>query len=115
MKSATSFGKPGLQDWLLQRMSAVVLGLYGFFLLGYLLQHHPLCYCAWRALFTQEWMRIFSLVALLSLLLHAWIGLWTITTDYLKAGWLRRFVQISILATFVSDFLWGIATLWGVR
>ncbi len=115
MKSATCFGKPGLQDWLLQRISAVILGLYGFFLLGYLLTHHPLYYYDWHTLFTHEWMRIFSLAALLSLLLHAWIGLWTITTDYLKDEGLRRFAQISILAMFVSHFLWGIAILWGGR
>ena len=115
MKSATSFGKPGLQDWILQRISAVVLVVYCFFLLGYLLKHHPLHYRVWHPLFTHEWMRIFSLAALLSLLLHAWIGLWTMTTDYLKVEWLRRFAQISILLMLSSDFLWGIAILWGVR
>ncbi len=115
MKSATIFSTPGLQDWMLQRISALILGLYSLFLLGYLLMHHPLHYHTWHALFLHEWMRIFSLFALLSLLLHAWIGLWTITTDYLKAGWLRRFAQISILAMLVNNFLWGIAILWGVR
>jgi succinate dehydrogenase / fumarate reductase, membrane anchor subunit len=115
MKSATSFGKPGLQDWILQRVSAVVLALYCFFLLAYLLKHDPLHYQAWHTLFRHEWMRIFSLAALLSLLLHAWIGLWTMTTDYLKTRWLRCFAQISILATLLSHFLWGIAILWGTR
>ena len=113
MKSAKSFGKSGLQDCILQRISAVILSFYCFFLLGYLLQHHPIHYHHWHTLFTHEWMRIFSLAALLSLLLHAWIGLWTITTDYLKAEWLRRFAQLSILAMFVIHFLWGIAILWG--
>ena len=115
MKSATSLGKPGLQDWILQRMSAVVLALYCFFLIAYLITHHPLHYQVWHTLFTHEWMRIFSLLALLSLLLHAWIGLWTIMTDYVKAAWLRRVAQLGVLSTCLHYFLWGIDILWSVR
>ncbi len=113
MKSATSFAKPGLQDWLLQRMSAVILAIYLFFLVGYLLKNHPLHYQEWRVLYKQEWVRILSLGALLSLILHAWIGLWTISTDYIKARWLRRFFQISILVVLLNNLLWGIEILWG--
>ena len=37
----------------------------------------------WKALFEQTWMRIFSLLAILSLAAHAWIGMWAVLTDYL--------------------------------
>ncbi len=113
MKSATSFAKPGLQDWILQRISAVVLAVYLFFLLGYLLKHHPLQYQAWHDLYTQEWVRILSLGALLSLMLHAWIGLWTISTDYIKARWLRCFFQMSVFIVLLNNLVWGIEILWG--
>ena len=37
----------------------------------------------WHALFSANWMRIFSLLALVALSVHAWVGMWTISTDYL--------------------------------
>ena len=33
----TSFGRSGLYDWMMQRVSAVVLSLYTVFIIGYLL------------------------------------------------------------------------------
>ncbi len=115
MKSATPFGKrAGLQDWLLQRISAVILALYIFSLLGYGLLENPLSYERWHALFACTWMRIFSLAALFSLLLHAWIGLWTISTDYLKKIWLRACFQLAIFIALITYFVWGVRILWGV-
>ena len=36
-------------------------------------------------------MKIFSLAALVSICAHAWIGMWTLSTDYLKPVVLRFF------------------------
>ncbi len=113
MKAA--LGKKGLHDWMLQRISAVILAIYCFFLLIFLLKNHPIDYDAWHALWAHKGMCFFSLVALLSLLLHAWIGLWTITTDYIKPIVMRGFFQISILAALSVYFLWGMHILWGVH
>ena len=82
----TSLGRSGLSDWLMQRVSAVVLALYTVFMVAYLLFNPDLDYYAWTALFDQTWMRIFSLLAFISLAAHAWIGLWTVTTDYLTSS-----------------------------
>ena len=60
----TSFGRSGLSDWLMQRVSAVILALYTVFVVAYLLFNPNLDYYAWSGLFEQTWMRIFSLLAL---------------------------------------------------
>ena len=44
---------------------------------------------AWHALFHCAWFQIASLVALFTVSLHAWIGIWTVTTDYIKCTALR--------------------------
>ncbi|MDN3526039.1 succinate dehydrogenase, hydrophobic membrane anchor protein [Halomonas sabkhae] len=109
----TNLGRSGLSDWLLQRASAIVLALYSLFLVGYLLFSPGLDYAAWSGLFAQTWMRIFSLLAFVSLAAHAWVGLWTVTTDYLKPTGIRVAAQsIIILAIFVF-LVWGIQVLWG--
>ncbi|MDT8894159.1 succinate dehydrogenase, hydrophobic membrane anchor protein [Halomonas sp. I1] len=109
----TNLGRSGLSDWLVQRASAIVLALYTLFIVGYLLFSPGLDYAAWSGLFSQTWMRIFSLLAFVSLAAHAWVGLWTVTTDYIKPTGIRVAAQsIIILAIFVF-LVWGIQVLWG--
>jgi succinate dehydrogenase / fumarate reductase membrane anchor subunit len=81
--SITNLTRNGLKDWFIQRVSAVILAVYLFFLVGYFIVHPGLDYATWRGLFACRAMRIFSVLALLSLMAHAWIGLWTIFTDYI--------------------------------
>ncbi|EXF43206.1 succinate dehydrogenase (D subunit) [Pseudomonas sp. BAY1663] len=64
--NVTNFSRSGLYDWMAQRVSAVVLAAYFLFLLGYLLTHPGLEYAQWHALFSTNWMRIFSLLALVA-------------------------------------------------
>ncbi|MFN3163756.1 MAG: succinate dehydrogenase, hydrophobic membrane anchor protein, partial [Pseudohongiellaceae bacterium] len=81
--NATNLSRSGLSDWIIQRFSAVLLGSYTIFLLVWLLLHPDLDYQQWRALFDATAMRLFSLITLAALCGHAWIGMWTVGTDYL--------------------------------
>ena len=81
--NVTSFGRSGLSDWLVQRVSAVFLLLYVLFLVYVFISKPDMQFQEWQALFANNAVRIFSLIALLSLCAHAWIGMWTIATDYL--------------------------------
>ena len=47
----TSFGRSGLSDWLMQRVSAVILALYTVFVVAYLLFNPNLDYYTWSGLF----------------------------------------------------------------
>ena len=109
----TNLGRSGLSDWLLQRVSAVVLALYTLFIVGYLLFNPGLDYAAWSGLFAQTWMRIFSLLAFISVAAHAWVGLWTVTTDYLKPTAVRIGAQLVIILAIFVFLVWGIIVLWG--
>ncbi|TDT41610.1 succinate dehydrogenase subunit D [Halospina denitrificans] len=112
--SVTNLGRTGAFDWLMQRVSAVVLGVYTLFLAGYLLASPDLDYAQWAGLFDQMWMRIFSLLALISLGLHAWVGLWTITTDYIKPTALRFLIQAVCGLIMFVYLVWGVEILWGL-
>ena len=112
--SVTNLGRSGTYDWMVQRVTAVVLALYTAFLVGLILFTPDLTYAAWSGLFAKTWVRIFSLLALVSLGGHAWVGLWTISTDYLKNG-LHRFVFQSVCGLIMFIYLvWGVQTLWGL-
>ncbi len=119
--NVTNFSRSGLYDWMAQRVSAVVLAAYFIFLLGFVLFHPGLTYADWYGLFSHNWMRIFSLLALVAVSVHAWVGMWTISTDYLtpmalgKAATVVRFLFQAVcgIAMF-TFFVWGVQILWGI-
>jgi len=114
VKSVLAFGQNGVSDWLWQRVSAVILALYTVFLAGYILFHPGLDFAAWQTLFACNAMRVFTLLALLSLLIHSWIGIWTILTDYIKFFTLRLLLQIALVLALGLYLVWGIQILWSV-
>lgn len=103
----------GLRDWLLQRVTSVVVLFYTVFLLAFFIWHSPLDYSAWHALFKNRGVCLFSTLFLLSLLSHAWIGMWTIITDYIKPYTLRLITQILIIIGLLLCFVWGLVIFWG--
>ncbi len=112
--SVTSLTRNGLRDWLIQRVSAVILGLYMLFLLGYLLAHSPLTFTDWHALFANGFMRIFTFLALLSMLFHSWVGVWTVITDYIKCSCLRLIIEVIVFLALLGYVAWGIEIVWGI-
>ena len=116
--AVTSMGRSGLYDWLMQRVTAVVMLAYFLVVGGILLA--GVDYVSWKALYSQTWMRIFSLLALLSMGIHAWVGLWAVFTDYLTerlmgttGNVLRLLAQGLCAITMFIYVVWGIQILWG--
>jgi succinate dehydrogenase / fumarate reductase membrane anchor subunit len=76
-------------------------------------------YAEWTALFAQTWMKIFTLLAILSLAAHAWIGMWGVFTDYLterlmgsRGNVLRIGLQLLTSLSLVIYVIWGIQIVW---
>lgn len=111
--NVTSLTGNGLKDWLIQRVTAIFLAGYTLFLWGYFLSHPHMTFAVWYQLFQNPMMKIMTLMALGGLFLHAWIGIWTVTTDYLKLTVLRLFIQMSVLFLLITQFIWGMIILWG--
>lgn len=119
--NVTSFGRSGLSDWLLQRVTAVVMAAYTVFMVVYLLTHSGLTYVDWVTLHQSLPMRLFSLLTILSVAVHAWIGLWAVLTDYVtvrlmgpKATGLRIILQLGMITVTLAYVVWAIDILWGI-
>ena len=117
--NVTNLGRSGLYDWLIQRFSAVILAAYTLCILGSFVVHPDMDYEQWRAIFDSNVMRFFSLITVLALCAHAWIGMWTISTDYLtpvqlgsRATVYRILFQAVCALITVVYLLWGIQILW---
>ncbi|HEX4881986.1 MAG TPA: succinate dehydrogenase, hydrophobic membrane anchor protein [Porticoccaceae bacterium] len=121
MKPVTTFGRSGLSDWLVQRISAVIIALYTLVMVGYLITHADLGYAQWAALHQQFWVRLLTLLTVLALAAHAWIGIWAVLTDYVTvrlmgpiATPLRLTLVLGAIALILAYVVWAIDILWGV-
>jgi len=103
----------GLRDWLIQRITAVVMALYSVVLAGYLLLQPRLDYDVWTGLFSGQPMRTFTLLFLLSVLYHAWIGIRDIVMDYVKPAGVRLAIHVQVILVSLLYAIWAVQILWG--
>lgn len=101
----------GFQAWLLQRVTAVYLGLFIPLALFYLLLNPPVDYTDWQNRLSDPW--IFTAVFLFALaaLMHAWIGVRDIVIDYVKPFSVRMTVLLLIGASLIVSGFWMAAIL----
>ena len=104
----------GLGDWLLQRLTAVLMTAYVLLVGVLLLSHPPDDYLAWKALFAPQWFRVATLVFLLGVLYHAWVGMRDILMDYIKPVGVRLGLEMLVALALVVYGCWSVTILWGV-
>ena len=103
----------GWRDWLSQRVTAVVMAAYTLLLLGIVLWHGGLDYTVWKALFASHVFRLATFLFIISLLLHAWVGVRNIAMDYVKPTALRLALQVIVICALIAYAGWTIEILWG--
>lgn len=102
----------GFRDWLMQRVTAVLMALYTVVLLLQVLFGGPLGYDSWSGIFAQQWMKVLTFVLIVSLLWHAWVGVRDIWMDYVKAAALRLVLQVFTIVWLIACMGWAIQVLW---
>ena len=102
----------GLRDWLAQRVTAVLMGLFTVVLIVQLLFGAKLGYERWAAIFSAQWMKFLTFVAIISLLYHAWIGMRDVWMDYVKPVGVKLALQVFTLAWLVGCAGWAVQVLW---
>tara|TARA_Y100001970_G_scaffold30803_1_gene38255 strand:+ start:517 stop:879 length:363 start_codon:yes stop_codon:yes gene_type:complete len=74
----------GSMIWNLQRYSSLVILCYLLYVSSFIvLSEGPINFFDWTNFFLSFQTRFFTSVACIFILLHAYIGLWTVGTDYL--------------------------------
>lgn len=109
----TSLTGNGLKDWLIQRATAIYFALYSIFILGLIVLHPHTTYMQWQCLFHSVYFQISTAIALITLILHAWIGIWTVSTDYIKCTALRLSLQLLVALFLMAQLIWGLMMVWG--
>jgi len=113
-RELTAVAHYGWRDWLLQRVTAVVMLVYTLFLLAVLVSLPRIDYDHWRSLWDLSVMRYATIFFVLSVLLHAWVGMRNILMDYVKDTGLRLVLYVLVIIALVIYGVWAWQILWGL-
>ena len=104
----------GLRDWLAQRVTAGLMGIFTVLVLVQLLTNKgPIGYELWAGIFAAQWMKVLTFSVILALLYHVWVGMRDIWMDYVTSIiWLRLSLQIFTIVWLVGCAGWAIQVLW---
>ncbi len=103
----------GLRDWLSQRITAALMGLFTIvLLLQYLWPSKAVGYDKWAGIFASQWMRLLTFVVIVSLAWHAWVGMRDVWMDYVKPVGARLLLQVFTLVWLVGCLGWAVQVLW---
>ena len=103
----------GLRDWLIQRVTAVLMALFTLvLLLQVVFSSGAIGYDQWSAIFAAQWMKVLTFCTLVALAWHAWVGMRDILMDYIKPVGLRLVLQVATAVWLVGCTGWAIQVLW---
>ncbi len=98
----------GLNEWLMQRLTAIYIGLFGVFVSVRLLYSPINEFIAWQGWMSQPLVRIGWTIFIFSLLYHGWVGLRSVFMDYAKPLWVRFLIGTVSTLVFLAMSIWTI-------
>ena len=102
----------GLKDWLAQRITAAVMVVYTIILFVLLAGQERITFESWRAFMAGGFLRFLTFLFILSLMVHAWVGVRDIWMDYVKPTGLRLVLHVLTLLALVGYTGWAVSILW---
>jgi succinate dehydrogenase / fumarate reductase membrane anchor subunit len=103
----------GWRGWLGQRITAVIMLFYTLFFLAVLAGLPAIDYPHWRALWDLSIMRFATIIFVLAVLMHAWVGVRNIFMDYIKDTGVRLILYVLVIVALVIYGAWAVQILWG--
>jgi succinate dehydrogenase / fumarate reductase, membrane anchor subunit len=102
----------GLRDWLLQRITAVVMVAYTLGLGLIFIIMPPTSYAMWKSLFAGNFVKVLTFMFIGAVLYHAWVGVKDIWMDYVKPTGTRLTLQVATALVLLGYAVWGVVILW---
>ncbi|MBS0445966.1 MAG: succinate dehydrogenase, hydrophobic membrane anchor protein [Proteobacteria bacterium] len=102
----------GLRDWLSQRVTATLMALFTIALIVQLVMPGELGYDKWAGIFSHQWMKVLTFVVIVSLAVHAWVGMRDILMDYVKSVGARLALQVFVIVWLVGCAGWAVQVIW---
>jgi succinate dehydrogenase / fumarate reductase, membrane anchor subunit len=103
-----NFRRPfgGMTQWLYQRFTALFMVAYMATISVIMFTYKPLTYEVWASLFDLWALKSATLVFFYLMFFHAWIGVLHVTEDYIKAIYLRKVINLSLLLAMLFELIY---------
>ncbi len=96
----------GFRAWMLQRISAVYLGVYFIYMLVYFTWSPPADFMAWQAWFKHPVNSVSLMLFFVAILIHAWVGVRDVVIDYVHPLMIRVAVLTITALCLIGSGLW---------
>ena len=96
----------GFRAWLIQRVSAIYLALYLFYLLFHFSLNPPVDFVHWQSWLASPLTSVLMALFFLALLLHAWIGIRDVIIDYIHPLAIRLIVLSGVALLLIGCGFW---------
>ena len=103
----------GWRGWLAQRITAAIMLLYTLFFLAVLVSLPAIDFEHWKALWSLSVMRFATMIFVLAITYHAWVGVRNIFMDYVKDTGVRLILYVLVIVALVIYAGWAAQILWG--
>lgn len=111
----------GTRDWLAQRITGVIIAVYAVIMLIAVFRLPELSYGTWSGLFVSPFMKVVTMLAVLSLIYHAWVGIRDVIMDYITPqnfprfpAFLRLMLEVGTILLLIGYATWAAVILWRV-
>ena len=104
-----------VSEWLLQRISAVLITAYVFLLLGLLLAKGTPNAMQWQALFAHTGFKLATLLAILATAYHGLVGALHVWPDYVKNRAVLAVLNAYTWLAAAAVALWSVYILFGMK
>ncbi|MEC8132006.1 MAG: succinate dehydrogenase, hydrophobic membrane anchor protein [Pseudomonadota bacterium] len=98
--------------WYTQRYTSIIILCYLIYILSFIFTNQDINFFSWSDFFLSFQVRFLSSIVFLVIVLHAFIGLWTVGTDYLTKRTLG-YLNISLsrgadILRYIYYFIFGL-------
>ena len=97
----------GLKAWAIQRLTAIYIGVFSVYLIAVLLFAVPENFSAWKAWMGGPVVSVAMLLYVVSVLMHAWIGVRDVLIDYVHPIAIRAGLLGAIALSLIAMGLWS--------
>ena len=105
----------GMRDWLSQRVTAGLMGLFTLIVLAQVIfSSGPIGYDKWAGIFAPQWMKVLTFSVIVALLWHVWVGMRDVFMDYVKPVGIRLALQIFTIVWLTACAGWAVQVLWRI-
>ena len=102
----------GLFDWLVQRITALVMIVFTLVIAIGLLAGAGANFEAWRAFLSAGLMRFLTFLSVLALCWHAWVGVRDIWMDYVQPAGIKLALHVLTLLALIGYAAWAVQIIW---